>query len=166
MAPSKVLLADDHALIRAGLRNALAALPNLEIVGEVGSGGELTEALASLTPDLLVMDVTMPDFEPISAVEKMKKEYPGLKILVISAYNDEAYVVGLLESGVDGYHLKDQPLTDLHLAVQRILDGDRWISGSLIDRLVHRKSPPIGLNVPTFNPPATRVVAAAHARVR
>jgi DNA-binding NarL/FixJ family response regulator len=150
MALSKVLLADDHALVRAGLRNALASLPNLEIVGEVASGGELTEALASLTPDLLVMDVTMPDFEPISAVEKIKKEYPALKILVISAYTDEAYVVGLLGSGVDGYHLKDQPLSDLHLAVQRILEGDRWISGPLIDRLVHRKSAPAGSNLPVL----------------
>jgi DNA-binding NarL/FixJ family response regulator len=61
-----------------------------------------------------------------------------MRILVVSAYDDEAYVVGMLSAGVDGYHLKDQPLSDLQLAVQRVLLGERWISGHLVDRLVHR----------------------------
>jgi DNA-binding NarL/FixJ family response regulator len=114
-------------------------LPDLEVVGEIGGGRELAEVLARLQPDLLVIDVAMPDFDPVSAVRKIKADYPQLKILVVSAYADEGYVVGLLGAGVDGYHLKDQPLADLQLAVQRVLGGERWISGPLVDRLVHRK---------------------------
>jgi DNA-binding NarL/FixJ family response regulator len=142
MESSRILLADDHAVVRAGLRNALNNLPNIEIVGEVGDGKELTEALAALRPNLLVLDVNMPEFNPVTAIQRIKQDYPALKILVVSAYNDEAYVVGTLSAGVDGYHVKDQPLSDLQLAVQRVLAGERWISSTLIDRLVHhRKSP-------------------------
>ena len=152
MLPVRVLLADDHAVVRAGLRNALANLAGLEIIGEAGNGRELSDMVAGLHPDLLVIDVAMPDFEPVAAVQKIKAEYPALKILVVSAYDDEAYVVGLLGAGVDGYHLKDQPLVDLQLATQRILAGGRWISSPLIDRLVHRR-PPLPARA---SPPLTR----------
>ncbi|MBN1440482.1 MAG: response regulator [Anaerolineales bacterium] len=141
MDSRRILLADDHAIVRAGIRNALTNLPNIEIVGEAGNGKELAEALAALRPDLLVLDVHMPEFDPLPAIRRIKTEYPGLKILVVSAYNDEAYVVGTLSAGVDGYHIKDQPLSDLQLAVRRVLSGERWISSSLIGRLVdHRKT--------------------------
>lgn len=135
----RVLLADDHAVVRAGLRNALTSLPDLEVMGEAGNGYELVEMLARLRPDLLLIDVAMPGFEPVAAIHQIKSDYPAMKILVVSAYDDEAYVVGLLGAGVDGYHLKDQPLADLQLAVRRVLNGDRWISGPLVDRLVHRR---------------------------
>lgn len=142
MTSVRVLLADDHTVVRAGLRNALEGLPELKIVGEVGNGHELMEALDHINPDLLVMDANMPDFDPISAVQKIKAERPTLKILIVSAYDDETYVVGLLNAGVNGYHMKDQPLADLQLAVQRIMKGDHWISGSLIGRLTsHRPTP-------------------------
>lgn len=136
MPITRTLLADDHALIRAGLCDALSGLQDIEIVGEANNGRELFECLARLTPDLLVMDVNMPDFDPVSAVQRLRKEYPDMKILVVSAYDDQTYVVGLLAAGVNGYHLKDQPLSDLQLAVRRILNGGRWISDPLLDRLV------------------------------
>ncbi len=148
MSPIQVLLADDHTVVRAGLRNALEGLPDLEIAGEVGNGIELMEALTRINPDLLVMDVIMPDFEPISAVQKIKVKYPNIKILVISAYNDETYVVGLLKAGVDGYHMKDQPLADLQLATQRILKGERWVSSSLVNRLASGRSSQPSSTVP------------------
>ncbi len=136
----RVLLADDHAVVRAGLRNALLSVPNLEVVGEVGDGKTLLASLPQLQPDLLVIDVAMPEFEPVAAVRHIKHLYPALRILVVSAHADEMYVTGLLSEGVDGYHLKDQPLADLQLAVQRVLNGERWISGPLVDRLVHRQA--------------------------
>lgn len=136
MNKARVLLADDHALVRAGIRKALEELTGLEIVGEVADGPALTAALEQMQPDCLLIDVAMPDFEPISAIRQIRASYPDLKILVVSAYDDDVYVQGLLGAGVDGYHLKEQPLSDLQLAVQRVLAGDRWISGSLFDKLV------------------------------
>ena len=140
MSPTRVALADDHEIVRAGLRNALLELPDLAVVAEVGTGPELTAALASSPADLLIVDVAMPDFEPVGTIRQIKAQYPHLKVLVVSAHSDEVYLVGLLDAGVDGYHLKDQPLADLQLAVQRVLAGDRWISGPLVERLLHRRS--------------------------
>jgi DNA-binding NarL/FixJ family response regulator len=133
----RVLLADDHAVVRSGIRHALQDLSDLEIAGEVGDGPSLVSALTQLQPDLLVIDVTMPEFEPISAIREVHAAYPGMKILVVSAYDDDAYVQGLLGVGVNGYHLKDQPLNDLKLAVQRVLAGERWISSTLIGKLLN-----------------------------
>lgn len=136
MGKTRVLLADDHAVVRAGIRNALQELPELEIVGEAEDGPSLAAALAETAPDCLLIDVTMPDFEPVAAIRQIRERYPELKILVVSAYDDDVYVQGLLGAGVSGYHLKDQPLADLKLAVQRVLAGERWIAGSLIAKLL------------------------------
>jgi DNA-binding NarL/FixJ family response regulator len=136
MSKVRILLADDHAVVRAGIRNALEELANLEIIGEVGDGPALLEALAQMQPDCLLIDVTMPDFEPVAAIRQIRARYPAMRILVVSAYDDDVYVHGLLGAGVDGYHLKDQPLSDLRLAVQRVLAGERWVSSPLVDKLV------------------------------
>lgn len=138
----RVLLADDHAIVRAGIRNALRDLPALDVVGEVGDGSALFAALARLRPDCLLIDVTMPDFEPVAMIRQIRMRYPGLKILVVSAYDDDVYVQGLLGAGVDGYHLKDQSLGDLRLAVQRVLEGERWVSSSLLGKLVGYRDAP------------------------
>ncbi len=136
MAGIRLVLADDHAVVRAGLRGALCAIPDFEVVGEASNGPELFAALERWRPDLLVMDVAMPEFDPIAAIHRIRESYPALKILVVSAYDDQAYVIGLLAAGVNGYHLKDQPLADLQLAAQRVMAGERWISGPLVSRLV------------------------------
>ena len=132
----RILLADDHAVVRAGIRKTIEEIPDLIVVGEVGDGSQIFAALAGEVVDCLLIDVTMPDFEPIKAIRKIRVLYPALKILVVSAYDDDIYVQGLLGAGVNGYHLKDQPLNDLKLAVERVLAGERWISSSLIGKLV------------------------------
>lgn len=135
MSAIRVILADDHAVVRAGIADTLRGFPNLSIVGEVGDGVALFEALATHQPDVLLIDVSMPQFDPLSAVHRIRTQYPTLKILVVSAYDDDVYVQGLLGVGVHGYHLKDQPLSDLHLALECILAGERWVCGPLIQRL-------------------------------
>lgn len=136
MTKASVLLVDDHAVVRAGIRNALESLPDLTIIGELGDGKALFAFLSTTQPDCLLIDITMPNFEPIRDIGIIHASYPEMKILVISAYDDDVYVQGLLGIGVDGYHLKDQPLSDLRLAVQRILQGEKWVSSRLVDRLV------------------------------
>ncbi len=136
MEPVQVLLADDHAIVRAGIRKMIEEIPGLEVVEEVGNGPQVFTALEKHPVGCLLIDVTMPDFEPIAAIRTIRNRYPDLKILVVSAYDDDIYVQGLLGAGVNGYHLKDQPLNDLKLAVQRVLAGERWLSSSLIDKLM------------------------------
>jgi DNA-binding NarL/FixJ family response regulator len=137
MEQVRTVLADDHAVVRAGLANALRELPNIEIVGEVGDGDALFAILEQIKPDFLLTDVTMPNFEPISTIRQIHATYPAMKILVVSAYDDDVYVQGLLGAGVDGYHLKDQPLSDLRLAVQRVVAGERWVCSPLVEKLLH-----------------------------
>jgi len=132
----RTLLADDHALVREGIRNALKDIPNISIIGEVGDGPSLMEALQAHTPDLLLLDVTMPDFNPVETIRQICKSHPAMKILVISAYDDDVYVQGLMQAGVDGYLLKDQSLGDLQLAIQRVLSNEKWVSSRVIDKLV------------------------------
>ena len=139
MSTIRVVLADDHAVVRAGIANALKELPDLQIVAEVGDGPALVATLNQARPDCLLIDVTMPDFEPISAIAQIRADYPDMKILVVSAYDDDIYVQGLLGIGVNGYHLKDQPLSDLRLAVTRVLEGERWVSSRIVEKLLQLK---------------------------
>lgn len=133
---TRILLADDHEIVRSGIANALAELEGVEVVAEVGDGAAMKAALPTVRPDCLLIDVTMPHFEPISDVRQIRAAYPDLKILVVSAYDDDVYVQGLLGAGVNGYHLKDQPLSHLRLAVQRVMQGERWLSERILDKLL------------------------------
>lgn len=139
MTRTRILLADDHAIVRAGIRKTIEEIPNIEVVKEVGDGLQVFEALAKDQVDCLLIDVTMPEFEPITAIRKIRASYPTLKILVVSAYDDDFYVQGLLRAGVNGYHMKDQSLNDLKLAVQRVLAGERWITSSLLGKLINQR---------------------------
>lgn len=136
----RAVLADDHALVRAGLRDALARVPGVRVIGEAADGPSLMDVLAHERPDFAVLDVTMPDFEPLRDIQRIRSAYPDMRILVVSAFADEMYVVGLLSAGVHGYHLKDQPLSDLELAVSRVLAGERWVSSPLLSSLVDRRA--------------------------
>lgn len=136
----RVLLADDHAVVRAGIRKAIENSPEVEIVGEVGDGPGVVASLKQLRPDCLLIDVAMPEFDTIPEIRRIRKHYPDLIILVVSAYDDDVYVQGLLGAGVNGYHLKDQPLSDLQLALERVLAGERWISSPLLGKLLRPSS--------------------------
>ncbi len=141
MSKVRVLLADDHAIVRAGIRKVVEELPDIEVVAEVGTGPQLIDSFNKTKCECLLIDVQMPDFNPINTIRKIKSENPQVKILVVSAHKDDIYVQGLLSAGVDGYHLKDQPLSDLKLALERILNGERWISSPLITKLVDPPQP-------------------------
>jgi DNA-binding NarL/FixJ family response regulator len=108
------------------------------VVSEAENGPQVFSALEKETIDLLVIDVTMPEFEPISAIKQIHARFPEMKILIVSAYDDDIYVQGLLNAGVNGYHLKDQPLNDLKFALERVLAGERWLSSPLINKLVKK----------------------------
>ena len=117
MEKYRILIADDHALVRAGMRKALEKSSDLSVVAEVDDGPTLFQALDEYEVELLLIDLSMPDFEPIAAIKKIRTTYPSIKVLVVSAHDDREYVQGLLKTGIEGFHLKDQPLSDLQFAV-------------------------------------------------
>ena len=136
METVRILLADDHAVVRAGIRDSLRSYPQWQVVEEATDGPALMSALQRSSFDLLLVDVTMPSFEPLPTIREIRLRHPNLRILVVSAYDDDVYVQGLLKAGVDGYHLKDQPCEEIPLAVQQVMAGKRWISAPLINRFV------------------------------
>jgi DNA-binding NarL/FixJ family response regulator len=150
MNNTRILLADDHAVVRTGIRKIVEEIPGFQVISEAENGPQVFSTLEKESIDFLVIDVTMPDFEPISAIRQIHARYPEMKILIVSAYDDDIYVQGLLNAGVNGYHLKDQPLDDLKLALERVVAGERWLSSPLINKLV-RKSDRDGTAVALTN---------------
>lgn len=144
----KVLIADDHEIARVGICRALEETSDIEQIVHARNGIELIEALERDAYDFLIMDVSMPHFDPLRAVQTIRAQHPAMYILVVSAYDDDVYVQGMLNAGVHGYHLKDRPLRDLKLAIDRILAGETWVSSPLINKLLSTPNnrPPLELS--------------------
>lgn len=133
---SQILLADDYEVVRAGIRTVVEEIPGLTVIGEVSDGPALVENLERLQPDCLLVDISLPDFIPVENIAAIRSKYPDLKILVVTTYYDEFCFRGLLKIGVHGYHLKQQPLSELKMAIQRVLKGERWISYPILYKLI------------------------------
>lgn len=138
MNGTRIVIADDHSLTRKGIRSVLEDYPEYEIVGEAGDGPTLMNTLEKTRPDCVLIDLTMPNFDPIPTIQTFRERYPLLRILIISAHDDDAYVQGLLRVGVNGYHLKGEPLSDFRLAIEKVMQGGMWLSSPLMYRLVDR----------------------------
>lgn len=141
----RILIADDHGLIRQGLWNVLENYTDIEIVGEASDGPSLFAGLSELEPECVLIDVTMPNFEPISAVKQIREKYPAIKILIVSAYDDDIYVKGLFAAGANGYHLKSQPLPELKMAIDQVIADEKWLSSPLVNKLLSPVSIPASL---------------------
>jgi len=124
----RILLADDHALIRHGIRNLISNNPALEVIGEVGDGEELLEFLETNVPDLLILDISMPKLTGIEAVSRVKKLYPAIKILMLTMHKNKQYFYHAMSAGADGYLMKEDSDEELLLAIKRIQDGKSYLS--------------------------------------
>jgi len=123
-----ILLADDHALIRHGIRNLISNNPTLEVIGEVGDGEELLEFLETNVPDLLILDISMPKLTGIEAVSKVKKLYPAIKILMLTMHKNKQYFYHAMSAGADGYLMKEDSDEELLFAIKRIQEGKSYLS--------------------------------------
>ncbi len=124
----RILLADDHAVVRQGFRMILSAQTDLEIVGEAGNGREAVELAAKLRPDVVVMDVAMPELNGIEATRRLTAENPHIRVVALSMHKDSVYVREILRAGARGYLLKDSPAADLVAAVRAVAQGEGYIS--------------------------------------
>jgi two-component system response regulator NreC len=127
----RVVLADDHAVVREGLRAVLAAHPDVEVVGEAGTGPEAVERAATAAPDVLCLDLSMPGGGAAATIQQVKAASPGTRILVLSMHDDPAYVRSALTAGADGYLLKTAAGTVLVGAVHRVARGEQVIDPAL-----------------------------------
>jgi DNA-binding NarL/FixJ family response regulator len=124
----RVLLADDHAVVRQGFKMILAAEPDMEIVGEAGNGREAVELAGEARPDVVVMDVAMPELNGIEATRRLATAAPHARVLALSMHKDSVYVREILRAGARGYLLKDSVAADLVAAVRAIASGEGYIS--------------------------------------
>jgi DNA-binding NarL/FixJ family response regulator len=135
-APVKVLLVDDQELIRAGLRGILRPSHGFEIVGELGDGAGVVEAVADLRPDVVVMDVRMPGVDGVSATANLRREPDGPPVLVLTTFEDDEVLAGALRAGAAGFLLKGVPAEDLQRAVRTVAAGDSWLDPAVTGRVL------------------------------
>lgn len=135
---TKVLIADDHALLRESMRNLLDRQDDIEVVGEACDGEEAIKLSAKLKPDIAVMDIVMPKLNGIEASKEIKKVSPSTAILILTAYDDAQYVMGLLEAGAAGYLLKSARGRDVVAAIRAVREGESVLHPSIIAMLLKR----------------------------
>ena len=128
MKKIRILLADDHAVVRQGFKMILTAQADMEIVGEAGNGREAVESAEKLRPDIVVMDVAMPELNGIEATRRITEASPHTRILALSMHKDSVYVREILRAGARGYLLKDSPAPDLVAAVRAVAGGEGYLS--------------------------------------
>jgi len=144
----RVLLADDHAVVRDGLRALLEAQPGIEVVGDVANGREAVRAAQKLRPDIVVMDIAMPDLNGIEATLQIQDTSPSTRILILSMHSSTEHIFRALQAGARGYLLKDSAGTEVGEAVRAVHAGRRYLSqkiaATVIDDYIserHRTSP-------------------------
>jgi DNA-binding NarL/FixJ family response regulator len=128
----RVVLADDQPLIRAGLRVLIADTPDLEIVGEAGTGGEAVELVEEVRPDVVVMDIRMPGMDGIEAARRITTAH----VIMLTTFDDDEYVYGSLKAGASGFLVKDMALEEILDAIRVVADGDGLIAPSVTKRLI------------------------------
>ncbi len=146
MGITRVLIADDHAVVRSGLRLILSAQPDLEVVAEAGTGEETVEKAIGLRPDIVLLDIAMPGLNGLEAARQIREQAPEVRIIVLTMYDDEAYLRQFLEMGTAGYVLKKAADTELVDAIHAVQRGEPFIypslMGQLIDSYLKQPSPP------------------------
>ncbi|HEX8833600.1 MAG TPA: response regulator transcription factor, partial [Abditibacteriaceae bacterium] len=136
MPKLRILLADDHVLIREGLKRIINAQPDMEVIGEAGDGEEACREASSRHPDIVIMDVSMPNLNGAQATAKLRATCPHIKILALSAYDDEAYLRQLFEMGAVGYVLKRAIAEELTQAVRLVASGGTYVDPAIAGKII------------------------------
>ena len=129
--PVRILIADDHTIVRQGLASLLNDQPDLKVVGQADNGRTAIDKTLALKPDIIIMDIAMPQMNGIEAVKRIKKKVPKSKVLILSMYSHEHYIHELLESGVSGYLLKDSSGRDIINAIHAAMKNETFLSPSI-----------------------------------
>lgn len=132
----KVLIADDHAVVRAGLRSLISAEADLKLVGEAASGTDAIDLVTRLRPEVLLLDLSMPDMDGIAVTRKVKEIQPALQVMILTLHDDEALLRTALKAGASGYILKHAAESELISAIHIIVRGDPYIDPSLVHKFL------------------------------
>lgn len=136
MTRLRILLADDHTLVRAGIRALLTQMPDIEVVGEAGDGREALALVKAYGPDVLLMDIAMTGMSGLEVAAQVKKECPGVKVIILSMHANEEYVIQALRVGAVGYLLKDAAAVELELALNAAVAGETYLSAAISRQVI------------------------------
>ena len=136
MAPLRVLLVDDHALVRAGMRSLLQDLPEVEVVAEAGDGAEALAAAERERPDVVLMDIAMKGMNGLEAAARLRERLPGVKVIILSMHTSEEYVLLALRAGAAAYLIKDSATAELELALKCVMRGETYLSPAISRQVV------------------------------
>jgi DNA-binding NarL/FixJ family response regulator len=134
----RVLLADDHVMVRQGIRQFLEEAGDIEVVAEAGDGAEALRLVETHRPDVAVLDIRMPEVTGVEATRRIKERFPQVRVLVLTAYDDDPYVFALLEAGADGYVLKTASGDELVRAVRTVRRGESALSPAIASKVVRQ----------------------------
>jgi DNA-binding NarL/FixJ family response regulator len=134
--PITVILADDHAVVRKGIRDFLQEDSEIQVLAEAGDGGEAWRLIAHRPPDVAVLDIRMPELSGVELTRRIKQRYPQVRVLILSAYDDEPYVFALLRAGADGYVLKTAESHDLVRAVKQVYAGKSVLDPDIASKVI------------------------------
>ena len=133
--PIRVLLADDHMIVRTGIRHVLQSEPGFEVVGEAATGSEAVSLAASLQPDVVILDISMPGESGLLVAARLRESSPEPRILILSMHDNAEYVLGSVRAGAHGYLLKDTAATELRNAIRSVCRGESYFSPPIASRL-------------------------------
>lgn len=136
MSSLRLLLADDHALVRAGMRALLSELPGVEVVAETGDGREALRLVREKKPDIALIDISMPELNGLEVASRIVQEHPNTRVIIVSMHGDDESVRRALVAGASGYLLKNSDRSELELALRAVARGDKWLTPSLMKRVV------------------------------
>ena len=136
MKTARVLLADDHVLVRAGIRSLLEKMSGIEVVAEAGDGYEALELTKKHFPNVVLMDIAIPGLNGLEALARATKEFPAVKVIILSMHANEEYVLRALRAGACGYLLKDAAVTELELALRAVTRGETYLSPRISKRVI------------------------------
>lgn len=136
MAALRVLLADDHALVRAGMRSLLRDIPGVEVVGEAADGAEALAVAARERPDAVLLDIAMKGMSGLEAAARFREQLPGIKVIILSMHASEEYVLQALRAGAAAYLIKDSATAELELALKSVMRGETYLSPAISRQVV------------------------------
>ncbi len=134
----RIMIADDHAMLREGMRTLLEQEKDFELVGEAADGEEAVRLAEQLKPDIIIMDIVMPRLSGVEATKQIREKSPGTAILILTAYSDIRYIIGLLEAGACGYLLKNSPGKEVVRAIRAVRSGESVLDPEVTRKLVQR----------------------------
>jgi DNA-binding NarL/FixJ family response regulator len=132
-----IIIAEDHNILRAGLKALLTSNPHFDVVGEADNGRDAIRRVIDLKPDLVIMDLNMPGLNGMDAIREIKERMPEIKTLVLTIHNEEEYVLASLKAGANGYVLKDATQNELMTAAERVLSGKTYLSAEITEKVVN-----------------------------